>query len=53
MKKVKMAVIGLGSMGRGHLRKISGIDDIDLVAVCDINEKLLQKAADEYGCQRG
>ena len=36
---LNVAVIGIGAMGRNHARVYSEIEDINLVAVCDINEK--------------
>ncbi|MBE7054871.1 MAG: gfo/Idh/MocA family oxidoreductase [Ruminococcaceae bacterium] len=35
MKKLKIALIGLGQRGRGLLNNIVNMDDIEIVAVCD------------------
>ena len=35
MSKLRVAVIGCGSRGRGHMKILSGFDDTTLVAVCD------------------
>jgi len=35
MKKLKIALIGLGQRGRGLLSNIVNMDDIEIVAVCD------------------
>lgn len=43
--KVRYAVIGAGSRGQAHLRAINEILDIEVVAVCDINERRLQQGA--------
>jgi UDP-N-acetylglucosamine 3-dehydrogenase len=40
MKKLTVAVIGIGNMGKNHVRTYAGIDSIDLVAISDLNEKL-------------
>src|SRR5215471_1871825 len=42
---VKAALIGTGDMGSGHLRQCRK-EFIDLKALCDINPKRRQKAAD-------
>jgi predicted dehydrogenase len=41
--KLKIGVIGLG-IGMAHLRELSGINDVEVVAVCDFNEALLKEA---------
>lgn len=43
--KVRYGVIGAGSRGQAHLRAINEILDIEVVAVCDINERRLQQGA--------
>ena len=45
MKKIKVALVGLGGMGTGHYRAYEGIDEMELVAVCDvrINESELKE----------
>jgi predicted dehydrogenase len=35
---VKAAVLGAGYQGRLHVEKLSGLDDVEVVAVCDTNE---------------
>tara|TARA_Y100000310_G_scaffold274378_1_gene290355 strand:- start:1197 stop:2192 length:996 start_codon:yes stop_codon:yes gene_type:complete len=37
MNEINVAVIGLGSMGKNHARVYSKMDDVNLVAVCDVN----------------
>lgn len=37
---IKIGVIGLGSMGRNHVRVCSQLENIELIGVCDINEEL-------------
>ena len=48
MKKVRIGVIGVGSMGSGHLNSISKIADAKLCAVCDIDKKRADKYATEH-----
>lgn len=46
MKKVKVAVIGVGNMGKNHARVYSEV--ADLIAISDINEKLGKEVAKRY-----
>lgn len=48
MKKVRVAVIGCGSISVMHLDSAVNIDLCDLVAVCDIDEKKAKAAAEKY-----
>lgn len=48
MSKVSLAVIGVGHMGRYHVNALSSMDDIDLVGVCDVNEKVGYEVAEKY-----
>jgi len=43
-----MAVIGVGFWGRNHVRVLSEISEVELVAVCDINEENLRLIRDKY-----
>jgi len=47
---VKVAVIGVGSMGKHHARVYSELKNVELVAVSDINKNLGKKIAEKYGC---
>jgi UDP-N-acetyl-2-amino-2-deoxyglucuronate dehydrogenase len=40
------AVIGCGGMGRGHARAIAASREVELLAVCDLDEALAQRAAE-------
>ncbi|GKU82064.1 Gfo/Idh/MocA family protein [Niallia sp. NCCP-28] len=46
---VTVGVIGLGGMANEHLRNISRIDSLQLGAICDINQELLNKIGDQEG----
>jgi len=50
MKKVKLAVVGLGNMGSSHCRDIHNMDKAELVGVCDLDRALADKTAAQYGC---
>jgi len=45
---MKIAVIGTGSMGANHVRVLSGMDNVDLVAIADTEEKRLQEVSEKY-----
>ncbi|HRB24257.1 MAG TPA: Gfo/Idh/MocA family oxidoreductase, partial [Ferruginibacter sp.] len=42
--KVKMAIIGTGLRGQSHLDLLLRRDDVDLVAICDISDRMLAMA---------
>ena len=42
-EKVRIALIGVGGRGRGHLRNLMNRDDILVPAVCDIDPEAIQK----------
>jgi hypothetical protein len=42
--KVKTAIIGVGLRGQSHLNLLLKRDDIDLVAICDTSDKMLDRA---------
>ena len=48
-EKVRIGIIGVGQIGKGHLRTYSSLDAVDLVAAADINEAELNSVADEFG----
>jgi len=49
MKKLKMAVIGAGFWGKNHVRVLSELPDVELVAVCDIDQQKTALVAEKYG----
>ncbi len=54
MDKVKVALVGFGSMGSGHYYAYEGIEDMELIAVCDLRtgmakEKLGERDIPVYG----
>src|ERR1044071_6579088 len=44
--KVKLAIIGVGSRGRNHLDLLLRRDDVDVVAICDIDDRALTMSKD-------
>lgn len=45
--KVKMAVIGVGLRGQNHLDLLLRRSDVDVVAICDIDERMLKSAKEQ------
>ena len=50
MKRLNVAVIGAGSMGKNHARVYSSIKGVELAAVCDVNDKS-KKIADKFNAK--
>lgn len=48
---LNVAVIGLGNMGKHHVRTYSEIDKVKLAAITDINEAKGKAVAEKYGCK--
>ncbi len=46
---IRTAVIGAGHMGRHHVRIYSETDGVELVAVCDTDEKRAKEIAGKFG----
>ncbi len=50
MQRMRMAVIGVGALGRHHARILSQLPDVELVAVADVNAAQGQAIAARCGC---
>lgn len=48
-KLIRFGVIGVGSMGQGHCRTITGVRQTRLTAVCDIDEATAQHVGERHG----
>jgi len=48
-KKVRIAVIGAGIMGKAHIRDVTTLENTELAAVCDINHAVADACAAEMG----
>lgn len=44
--KVKIGIIGVGLRGQNHLELALRRKDVDVVAICDIDDQMLQRSAD-------
>ncbi len=49
MDKIKVAVIGTGSISNEHIRAYQKDDRVELYAFCDINETRLKEMGEKYG----
>lgn len=50
--KMRMAIIGCGEVARAHLRTVKKLRDIDVVALCDRNEKAAAAMSKEWNIGR-
>jgi predicted dehydrogenase len=51
MQKLKIAVVGVGYLGKFHAQKYTQLPESELVAVCDSNAEVAQAIADEHGVE--
>lgn len=49
MRKLGVAVIGVGGWGKNHARAYKEIESTELVAVCDVNAERAKSIAKQYG----
>ena len=50
MNKLKVGVIGVGSMGKNHVRSYAALKNVcDLIGVYDVDQELSQEIAESYG----
>ncbi len=49
MRKLKMAVIGVGFWGRNHVRVLDELPEVELIAVCDVNKERAEAISEKYG----
>jgi predicted dehydrogenase len=49
MNRLKIAVIGVGALGRHHARILAGFDDVELIAVADTNPDTGRHIAELHG----
>lgn len=51
MQKLKVAVIGVGYLGRFHAQKYAGLEGVELVGVSDVDKDQCERVAAECGCK--
>jgi predicted dehydrogenase len=49
IKKLRVGLVGLGNIGRTHIRILTEMEQVELVGVCDRNKELSDKFAEEHG----
>ena len=49
MKKVRIALIGAGNIANVHLDAYRQLDNVEIAAICDIDEERLNMIANKYG----
>ncbi|MGZ9583539.1 Gfo/Idh/MocA family protein [Paenibacillus marinisediminis] len=51
MRKLKVGVIGAGSISQSHLDSYARNPEVELIAVCDLNEQRAKDKAEKYGAK--
>ena len=51
MKRVRVAVIGVGHLGKEHARVLAGLSDVELVGVVDVSPEQAQAVARRHNTQ--
>lgn len=46
---INVGFVGAGGRARSHMRVLSRLEDVDIVALCDVKEDAAQSAASEFG----
>ena len=52
MANIPVGLIGCGGRGRGHVRALHALEDVELVAVCDPVAANREQVGDEWGVER-
>lgn len=50
---IRAAVIGVKGRGGGHMSGLEGLDGVEVVAICDVDENILNRQADEFDKKTG
>ena len=50
MDKLRVAVIGVGSLGQHHARVFATLPEVELVGVVDVNEAQVRRIAERHNC---
>ena len=48
---IKIAIVGTGSIAHWHAKSYQNIDNVKIVAACDINANVLKKFCDQYNIE--
>ncbi|MBP1994838.1 Gfo/Idh/MocA family protein [Paenibacillus eucommiae] len=49
MGKVRVAVVGLGSWGECHVETYAAMPEVEITAICDTREEVLERVGNKYG----
>lgn len=49
MKKLRIGLVGAGNIAKAHLTAYQNVEQAEIVAICDINEKVLTDTAQKFG----
>ncbi len=49
MKKIKIGIIGVGSISEMHIKGYQKLPNVELYAFCDINEERVKEKGEKYG----
>lgn len=49
MKKVRIALIGAGNIANTHIDAYKQLNNVEIAAICDIDEERLNQTADKFG----
>lgn len=52
MKKLRFALVGAGSIGKVHARNIRANEEVEFVAICDINEERARNLGKEVNVEK-
>ncbi len=47
--KIKVGIIGVGQIGKRHVAEYAAMQDVEIVAIADMNEAEVQRVATQYG----
>ena len=51
-RKIKLGIIGVGQIGKSHVRTYQGVPDCEIVAVADVNKAEAERVAAEFKIPR-
>lgn len=49
MKKLRIGLVGAGNIAKAHLTAYQGVENAEIVAICDIDAKVLAATAERFG----
>lgn len=49
MTLVRLGFVGTGGIANAHFKRLEAMDDVEIVAVCDLDRKRLRAAAERFG----